>query len=483
MEKRKIKISPEVLKKDIITQTYSGESFGYYSGMTHILSAGTINLGTWSTQQITFIKGTLGAGFFQFLGPNSNIIYINTVGSNGYNWKTYLINLIIGSIIQIKYGNKTYKFITNNKPQLLPPGFDLPTIVETDYVLISITPDGVTENIPYGVNVNLTITQPNTSQLIDLSIPILLKQNYEDVGYYSPFDGELSQLNDDVNFTFTGNPSVNAGQRICVFNTSNYLKNYLKDTEYRISWGDGFEETVTDFIPNSICHDYLPLGIDHTYTISLTGQNNFGIFIINKDVTIPYTFQTSTNPYGKVNFLTNNGSWSTTPTSQNYIYPFDAINNVSYQQSSNFVSVPFVISGNTQSRLNELQVYGLSDYILYPNIINISDGISGYVESISADFTQYVINDVTYFDFANGESIFLASSEGLTNDMLTASAITKYEYLINVIDQPQIQTYVFIERGKYSAMENFRRIGEVNSTGRLVNYGYNFFDVRSYEDI
>jgi hypothetical protein len=41
MEVRKIKISPEVLIFDIRPETYSGFTFGYYSGLTEILSGGT----------------------------------------------------------------------------------------------------------------------------------------------------------------------------------------------------------------------------------------------------------------------------------------------------------------------------------------------------------------------------------------------------------------------------------------------------------
>jgi hypothetical protein len=67
--------------------------------------------------------------------------------------------------------------------------------------------------------------------------------------------------------------------------------------------------------------------------------------------------------------------------------------------------------------------------------------------------------------------------------MLTATTITKMEYLMNVIEQPEIQSNVFIERGKNSGMENFRRIGEVGNTGSLSNYGYKFFDVRNYNEI
>ena len=63
--------------------------------------------------------------------------------------------------------------------------------------------------------------------------------------------------------------------------------------------------------------------------------------------------------------------------------------------------------------------------------------------------------------------------------MLVQSAITKNEVLMNVIDQPQLFSSVFVERGKNSALENFRRIGEVSTMSDLVNYGYNFFNIQN----
>jgi hypothetical protein len=58
------------------------------------------------------------------------------------------------------------------------------------------------------------------------------------------------------------------------------------------------------------------------------------------------------------------------------------------------------------------------------------------------------------------------------------SAITKNEGLINVIDQPEVQTNVFIERGKQGVLEYIERIGEIDNVGDLEKYGYGFFNVK-----
>jgi hypothetical protein len=64
--------------------------------------------------------------------------------------------------------------------------------------------------------------------------------------------------------------------------------------------------------------------------------------------------------------------------------------------------------------------------------------------------------------------------------MIHQSGITKNEYLIGVVDQPEIFSNVFIERGKESGTEKIQRLGDVNSIGELTKYGYKFFKVKKY---
>ncbi len=55
---------------------------------------------------------------------------------------------------------------------------------------------------------------------------------------------------------------------------------------------------------------------------------------------------------------------------------------------------------------------------------------------------------------------------------------TDTRFLDFVLD-PEIQSDVFVERGKYSATENFQRIGEVDNIGDLVRYGYGYFKINT----
>jgi hypothetical protein len=50
---------------------------------------------------------------------------------------------------------------------------------------------------------------------------------------------------------------------------------------------------------------------------------------------------------------------------------------------------------------------------------------------------------------------------------------------MNVINEGMIQSNVFIERGKNTALEQIERLGEIATFGDLRNYGYKYFTIRS----
>ena len=82
----------------------------------------------------------------------------------------------------------------------------------------------------------------------------------------------------------------------------------------------------------------------------------------------------------------------------------------------------------------------------------------------------------TYYDYKDF-TIYVAQSSGFGPGDLVLSALTKNEALLNVIDQPEVQTDIFVERGKYSPMEYVERLGEVDGIRDLETYGYKFFIV------
>jgi hypothetical protein len=215
--------------------------------------------------------------------------------------------------------------------------------------------------------------------------------------------------------------------------------------------------------------------------ISVSGASPWGTTLVERTIKVPYTDGDITNPNGEVFFIPQMGSWSATPISYDYIFTGDSNTNISDYTGSSFTSIPFLVTGFTISSLNDLSGYGVNKFKLNTQISGSSNVIGTYWgPDVSNTYVAYTINGVDYYDYKNGQTLYVVSSSGLTNDWLVLSGITKNEALLNVIDAPQIESNVFIERGKVSVFEKIQRLGEVNSVGSLTNYGYKLFKVTKY---
>ena len=208
--------------------------------------------------------------------------------------------------------------------------------------------------------------------------------------------------------------------------------------------------------------------------------NPWGVTKVAKTVTTPYQNVVINNPNGEAFFIPAGGNWLNTPVSYDYIFSGDAVNEISAQTSNNFVTVPFTISGITKSRLTELALYGTPKYQTGVPVIK-NGQIWGAISDINPIYTAYTVQEINYYDYNDGTTIFFEQSSGLTENNLSQRPITKEEVLLRVIDQPQIQTNVFVERGKNSVYERIQRLGEVDNLGDMINYGYGFFNVTKKE--
>jgi len=136
------------------------------------------------------------------------------------------------------------------------------------------------------------------------------------------------------------------------------------------------------------------------------------------------------------------------------------------------------VSGLTTSRVSELALYGPTTYQVGVPVIQGGQPY-GVITDMNPIFTAYTIQDVDYYDYVDGTSIFFENSSGFTSDMLTAVPITKDELLLKIQDQPQIVTDVFVERGKNTAYQQVQRLGEVSTLSELINYGYGYFTIEN----
>jgi len=308
------------------------------------------------------------------------------------------------------------------------------------------------------------------SILTGLTVPIMLTQSIVDMGYFSPFDGAAEQSEVTTNFLFSSTTAQ--PYTWIIYNSSQKTKTFLEFASYTIDWGDG--SPVQIFQSDTITHNY-PL-VTSAYTITMVQTTPFGVNTITKDIKVPYQNVVITNPKGRAFFTALGGAWANTPIYYDYIYPYDADNTVQQQVSSNVVSVPFVVSGNTTSRLSELALYGVVQYQVGVPVI-IGGDILGVVNDINPVYTAYTISGVDYYDYQGGQTIYFENSSGITADSITAVPITKEPILMGIVDQPQITSDVYIERGKSSAYEQVRRLGEVSTLSDMINYGYGYFPI------
>jgi hypothetical protein len=237
-------------------------------------------------------------------------------------------------------------------------------------------------------------------------------------------------------------------------------------------------------VTNPIQYTHIYPVVNQTYIIKLTSTSPWGISVVSKTITIPYTDIVDLNPNGTATFTPAGGSWANTSFDYNYIYSGDSNTDVNDYISSGYKTVPFIITGYTQSNVNDLIMYG-PKYNLYGGKFKLGIQVTGSSQSVGTywgpdvtnTYTAYTINDILYYDYEDGTTIYIVESSGFTQNDLILSAITKNEALLNVIDQPEVQTDIYVERGKNSALEYVERLGEVDNVGDLEKYGYGFFNV------
>jgi len=328
---------------------------------------------------------------------------------------------ISGDIFKVTYNAGT---ITGtgivNKCCVIPAETFKIDLTGTSYVYSSMT--AVLSGGTNTSNVSKVTLQPGTSLLTGLTIPILLTENTIDIGYYSVFDGMVLQQDTMLNFVFSGD-SVSPYQ--CYFyNTSDTeFKKYLEFSTYMIDWGDGSTpQSVTSTSPLS--HPYPQVTTGQTYNIVLSGMSPWGTNIIKKTIYVPFTGATITNKNGTAHFQPAGGNWSNTLLSYDYIFSGDSscnattddiwLFNTGNVQPFTGQSVPFLITGYTTSSLSDLKQYGTVTY--KPGIqVTGNTGMIGTYSGVSLDglYTAYTINDIDYYDWSDGTTIFVAKSSGL----------------------------------------------------------------------
>ena len=248
------------------------------------------------------------------------------------------------------------------------------------------------------------------SCLTGFTVPILLMEDFNDIGVYTPFDGLVLQRDVINNFIYQA-----TGLTVSVQNTSAVeFKKFLHFGDYVVDWGDNSPPSIIPAQSQSVAHGYMGAG---EYTIGIHQTNPWGTTRIEKNITLPYTSQiTIPNPFGVVSIHPPNVGDPIACNSiyQSYIFSGDSNPDVYDFFSSHSIPVPFPVTGyTTNSRLSLLRQYGATTLPPTGVTTTLIENLSGEIIEVTDSYTSYTINNINYTDFKDGDTFFVAFSTGL----------------------------------------------------------------------
>jgi hypothetical protein len=299
----------------------------------------------------------------------------------------------------------------------------------------------------------------------DYEILLPLESTVDEMGVMVGFDGDIQQVDQIVNFSYTQNNNI-----LTIYGTTNpeKLRTIVEQT-FTIDWGDG--TTSSNFpINQGVLGTNLP-STSHTYTYSTTTGFTVSISLntpwtqqkVSKYVTFPKFDGTIQNPLGTFSGFTIPYTTGTTG-SQNYLNNLDYTNNTG--------STAFTYMSFGKSRLNELKKYGGTGYtqVLTSGSITGSTGVVKY--------TGYTIDNLIYRDYSDGYTMITGHTSGFTREDVVNYAITRNEHFIGFVEDPTVYSDIFVERGKQGVMEKNFRLGEIDNVGELDIYGNGYFKIK-----
>jgi hypothetical protein len=267
------------------------------------------------------------------------------------------------------------------------------------------------------------------------------------------FDGDIEQVEQITNFHY----QHTGGNTIRFYNTVNRDKlKIIRNENFTINWGDGNTQTIgvsTGTNLSYVQHTFPSAG---TYEVSIELENSWTQRKISKKITVPEN-TTVTNQDGTFGPFTI--PYTNITTSQNYINDLDVTDNDAD------AAIYFAAMG--RSRLSELKRYGENTY----------QGTTLGSDSVGT-YTEYTIDNLTYRDYNNGATTITGSTTNFYKEEVFNEMLTRNEHFIGFIDEPDIYSDVFVERGKQGVLEMNLRLGEIDNVGEIDIYGNGFFQVK-----
>jgi hypothetical protein len=305
---------------------------------------------------------------------------------------------------------------------------------------------------------------------VTYNLPIFLESSVDEMGVMVGFDGDIEQMEQIVNFSYT-----QTGSTIQVYSTVNpdKLRKIVEQT-YTINWGDGLTSGLT--VNSGVVGQSFP-SLSHTYTtssgytISITLDAPWTKQKLSKQITVPKNI-TITNPLGTFTGSTVPAYSNLTGQTQNYLNDLDITNNTGYTTTG------FTYMAVGGSRLNELKKYGSTGYTQTLTSGSSTEGVdwTGYTFTYTGNTTG--TTTLQYRDYEDGYTMITGSTTGFTKEEVFDKILTRNEHFLGFIDEPTIYSDLFVERGKQGVMEVNLRLGEIDNVGELDIYGNGYFNVR-----
>lgn len=290
---------------------------------------------------------------------------------------------------------------------------------------------------------------------LTFNLPVFLEDYGEQMGVMVGFDGNIAQIEETSNFTYSGNSNT-----ITVYNTVNTNRlSFLVDSVFTIFWGD----SSSSVLPMTGIHASDISNTSHTYTssgekiITVTIESPWTVTELKKTIVTPFvsSFGFPTD-LGELTFTI---PYSDPPetTEQTYLQDYTTL-------TGNTPGTVIGFQGVGKSRVDEFKLYGTG---------NTYSGIT-----IVSGYTGYTIDGLTYMDTPDGTTIISGSTAQYYDDEVYNGMITRNEHFIGFVVEPDIFSDVFVERGQQGVMEKNLRLTEIDNTGELEIYGNGYFNVR-----
>ncbi len=147
----------------------------------------------------------------------------------------------------------------------------------------------------------------------------------------------------------------------------------------------------------------------------------------------------------------------------------------------------YIVTGITSSRLEELRKYSTSTDYAIKYVTSTDSGVNGVDLSLSIvnqipKVIVYYIDNITYTNIEmsddNISTSFYFVSTGFSTHNFENKPIIKLESKENVVENPVIESDVFIVRQEIPVFEKCIRLRAINDLSQIISYaGGNYFKI------